>query len=124
MQLALPQKLIHASDTRPLGKAHTFYIGKALRTPNRLKPSGVILDAFALKEFSWWELELSEPSVEGLPLASRHSFPATSSGGVIITYSDASREIDPNNPGLLGGENGKSEFGAWGRFHQRHLLLR
>ena len=114
---SLYHKLIHASDTRPLGKAHTFYIGKALRAPNRLKPSGVILDAFALKEFSWWELELSEPSVEGLPLASRHSFPAISSSGVLITYSDASREIDPNNPDLLGGENGESGFGAWAVFN-------
>ena len=53
-------------------------------------------------------------SIEGLHLASRHSFPATSSNGVLIKYSDASREIDPDNPNLRGGSDGESGLGAWG----------
>lgn len=110
---SLYHKLIHAADTKPLGKAHTFYIGRALRTPNRLSPGGVIIDALALKEFEWWEAELLEPADNGLPLASRYSFPGVSAGGVLVIYSDASREIDPLNPDLRGGDNNESGLGAW-----------
>ena len=110
---SLYHKLIHAADTRPLGKAHTFYIGRALRAPNRLSPGGVILDASAHKELEWWKAELSVIDAEGLPLASRYSFPAISTGGVLVTYSDASREIDPDHPDLRGGDNGESGLGAW-----------
>ena len=87
--------------------------GRALRAPNRLSPGGVILDASAHKEFEWWKAELSEIDAEGVPLASRYSFPAISTGGVLVTYSDASREIDPDHPDLRGGDNGESGLGAW-----------
>ena len=110
---SLYHKLIHASDTRPLGRPQLYHLGKALRAPNRLSPGGVILSAAAVRELDWWEAELLVEKADGIPLASRSSFPAASSPLVLVAYSDASREIDEEHPELRGGDNGESGLGAW-----------
>ena len=96
-----------------MGRPQLYHLGKSLRAPNRLSPGGVILSAAAVCELDWWEDELLIEDAEGIPLASRSSFPATSSSEVLVTYSDASREIDETRPDLRGGDNGESGFGSW-----------
>ena len=88
----LVHKLLHASDSRPLGRQYLFYCRKAARTPNRLSPPAVIITKEADKELDWWEEELTIEDHTGLPLASRRHFPAVSSPSTLVIYSDSSRE--------------------------------
>ena len=88
----LVHKLLHASDSRPLGRQYLFYCRKAARAPNRLSPPAVIITKEAEKELDWWEADLQIIDHVGLPLASRRHFPAVSSASTLCVYSDSSRE--------------------------------
>ena len=58
----------------------------------------------ALRELHWWEQVLSLEAIRaGVPLASRTVFPMPSDTGVLVAYSDASREIGSIESG----------YGAW-----------
>ena len=57
----------------------------------------------ACAELRWWLAQLRKEDSVGVPMASRHSFPSPSPG-VLMPYSDASRErASPQSSG----------FGAW-----------
>jgi hypothetical protein len=109
----LVHKLLNASDTIPLGRTRLWYCRQALRTPNRLSPSAVIITKLALNELEWWLEILSDVNLTGIPLASRFAFPAASSPELITTYSDASREI-----GSISG------YGAWAFIHDKFYFFR
>ena len=88
----LVHKLLHASDSRPLGRQYLFYCRKAAKSPTRLSPPAVIITREAERELDWWEAELRIEDHVGLPLASRRHFPAVSSKALLLIYSDSSRE--------------------------------
>ena len=102
---SLVHKLLHACTAVVLGRQHLFYCLKALRVPVELRSGKrVHVTASAIKELDWWELALERARSEGVPLASRRTFPDASRQGVLTPYSDASRELDsPESSG----------FGAW-----------
>jgi hypothetical protein len=97
---SLVHKLIFAAAVIPLGRQHTFYLRKALRSPNRVEGNHVIIDARADHELAWWAAQLDKSEEHGTPFASRLDFPS-SADDTIVRYSDASREeTDPAASGL------------------------
>ena len=92
----LVHKLLHAADSRPLGRQYLFYCRAALRATNRLSPPAAIITNEASVELEWWEAELQIEDHVGLPLASRQHFPAVSAAGMLVIYSDSSREDTEN----------------------------
>ena len=64
----------------------------------------VLLHEPQLAELRWWLEQLHEPTRHCLPMASRVAFPDASDTGVIVSYSDAARELA--SPSLSG-------YGAW-----------
>ena len=88
---SLMHKLLSASEVIPVGRAHLFYVRKAVKAKNSLDWAAVILGADALRELEWWDYQLLHAGESGLPLASRFSFP-TSSDTTVVLYADASRE--------------------------------
>jgi hypothetical protein len=84
----------------PLGRQHLFYCRQVLKqakeiaiSPKR-KIMGVVVTSAASRELEWWIHQLDYTHETGLPLASRYSFPGTSSDSHLIRYSDAAREQD------------------------------
>jgi hypothetical protein len=100
----LTHKLLHAASVAPLGRQHLFHIMRSARGEGAL-PGGVrVLSHAALRELRWWEQVLSQEAVRaGVPLASRTVFPVPSDPGVLVAYSDASREVGSSSSG----------YGAW-----------
>ena len=96
---SLVHKLLHASDCKPLGRQHLFYCRQALKSARQISIGGdrsmlgVIITKAVLRELDWWDAQLVNHDLTGLPLASRYSFPGASSENVLVRYSDASREI-------------------------------
>ena len=101
---SLTHKLLHAASVAPLGRQHLFHVMRSARGEGAL-PGGVrVLSHAALRELRWWEQVLSREAVRaGVPLASRTIFPMPSDPGVLVSYSDASREIG----------SAESGYGAW-----------
>jgi hypothetical protein len=103
---SLTHKLLHAASVAPLGRQHLFHIMRSARGEGAPPLSGGVrvLSHAALRELRWWEQVLSQEAVrEGVPLASRTIFPIPSDTGVLVAYSDASREIG----------SAASGYGAW-----------
>ena len=63
-----------------------------------------MLQAAAQAELKWWIARLEQPHEEGVPLATRGSFPTSGDPSVLDSYSDASRER---------GSTSRSGGGAW-----------
>ena len=76
----------------------------ARKAVNRLAGSYVLLYEPQLRELRWWLEQLRDPSQHCLPLASRISFPFADEAHLVISYSDAAREL--NSPA-------ESGYGAW-----------
>ena len=101
---SLTHKLLHAASVAPLGRQHLFHILRAARGEGALPGGSRAVGKQALRELRWWEQVLSQEAVRaGVPLASRTVFPMPSDPGVLVAYSDASREIGSDESG----------FGAW-----------
>jgi hypothetical protein len=93
-------KLLHAITFYPLGRTKLFYARKCRKADALLTKAGRIISADAVGELRWWARQLTQPDTPFIPLAPRFSFP-TSSETTIVSYSDASREIDsPETSGL------------------------
>ena len=104
---SLVHKLLHACTAVVLGRQHLFHCLRALRSPVLLRAGRMVaVSAAVAQELSWWlgALRACRSLDVGVPLACRASFPDASSDGVVVPYSDASRELDsPESSG----------FGAW-----------
>ena len=98
-------KLLHASSVIPLGRQHLFHVMRAARMETRLAGGAKLLGEQAVGELRWWQEMLGrELPRRGVPLAVRSAFPEPADPGVLVPYSDASREqTDPSASG----------FGAW-----------
>ena len=71
----------------------------------RLDGGAKLLGAEALTELAWWrEMLARDAPRRGVPLAVRTAFPEPLDPGVLVPYSDASREL---------GAVGESGYGAW-----------
>ena len=98
--VSLVHKLLHASDTIPLGKQHLFHCRQAIKQAKDVligrarTMSGVLVTARAATELEWWIAKLACLDSTGLPLACRYSFPGCSSESNLVRYSDAARELD------------------------------
>ena len=105
---SLVHKLLHACTVIVLGRQHLFYCLRSLRSPVVLRAGRMVpVSQLVVIELRWWENALRIQSALGLPLASRSVFPDPSSEGILIPYSDASREIaSPES----------SSWGAWAIF--------
>ena len=105
---SLVHKLLHACTVIVLGRQHLFYCLRSLRSPIVLRAGRMVpVSQLVVIELRWWENALRIQSALGLPLASRSVFPDPSSEGILIPYSDASREIaSPESSG----------WGAWAIF--------
>ena len=98
-------KLLHASSVIPLGRQHLFHVMRAGRATSRLAGGAKLLGDDAQSELAWWCAMLARDAAQrGVPLAFRSAFPDPRDPGVIVPYSDASREIDAID---------ESGYGAW-----------
>lgn len=94
-------KLLHAATCIVLGRQYVHHMLRCLRhAANRRR---AVVGSEACAELKWWLAQLRKEDSEGVPMASRLKFPSPSPG-VLIPYSDASREI--KSPASSG-------FGAW-----------
>ena len=81
---------------------------RSMRQDAATEGGAKVLGHGALRELEWWAQKLQLEAVRhGVPLASRLAFPVPSDPGLLVPYSDASRELGS----LLG-----SGFGAWAVF--------
>lgn len=102
---SLIHKLLHASSVIPLGRQHLFHTMRAARAETRLAGGAKLLGGQSLGELAWWQEMLSrELPTRGVPLAVRSAFPEPTDPGVLVPYSDASRE--QTSPA-------ESGWGAW-----------
>ena len=102
---SLLHKLLHASSVIPLGRQHLFHLMRAARSSTRLPGGAKVLGTAALTELRWWaDMLTREQARRGVPLAIRTVFPEPTAPGVLVSYSDASREIDAAE---------QSGYGAW-----------
>lgn len=99
---SLVHKLLHAASLIVLGRQHLWHLKAALRARNSLRCGGCILHAPALRELEWWIGRLEQPLEEGVPIASRSSFPSSGDPSVLDSYSDASRELKSASASGLG----------------------
>jgi len=106
---SLIHRLLHASETIPLGRAHLFHLRRAYYHAGSLEARSRILGERALAELTWWAAALEQPKLFAVPLASRLEFPTTGTPGLISHYGDASREYDEET----GVADPSSGFGAW-----------
>ena len=98
-------KLLHAASVIPLGRQHLFHVMRSSRAETRLRGGDKFLGSGALRELEWWVGMLRrEAPRRGVPLAVRTAFPEPDEPGVLVGYSDASREV---------ARAGESGFGAW-----------
>ena len=81
-------KLLHASLCIVLGRQHVHHLMRALRAATRLFHHRSTLGKLALRELVWWLAQLRKPDSEGVPMASRRTFPAPSEG-TLAPYFDA-----------------------------------
>ena len=101
---SLTHKLLHAASVAPLGRQHLFHVMRSARGEGALPGGARVVSRAALRELHWWEQVLSLEAIRaGVPLASRTVFPMPSDTGVLVAYSDASREIGSIESG----------YGAW-----------
>ena len=122
--VSLVHKLLHASDTIPLGKQHLFHCRQAIKQAKDVligrarTMSGVLVTARVATELEWWIAQLACLDSTGLPLACRYSFPGCSSESNLVRYSDAARELDKRAE--------LSGAGAWsvirGTFYYVHFV--
>ena len=102
----LVHKLLHAAETYPLGRQWLHYLLQALHGGAVEIEEDVLLLPFkADEELGWWERQFALGEWGGVPLASRFSFPATSSDDTVVYYGDAARELE--DPAKVSG------YGAW-----------
>ena len=100
---SLIHRLLHASDVIPLGRQHLFYCRRDLKAVREVAVTkgmtmhSVIISKAAQGELAWWAHQLAMPDLNGLPLASRSTFPGSSSSSHLIRYSDAARELPPSD---------------------------
>ena len=105
LMTSLMHKLLHASSVIPLGRQHMFHIMKAMRIETALAGGAKPLGKAAIAELEWWaEMLDRDMPKRGVPMAVRSIFPDPTAEGVVVSYSDASREL--TNPT-------ESGFGAW-----------
>ena len=88
---------------------------RAMRQDAAAESGAKVLGHGALRELRWWAQMLQLEAVrQGVPLASRSLFPAPSDPGVLVPYSDASRELGS----LIG-----SGYGAWAVFDETFFYV-
>ena len=128
-------RLLHACDVYPLGRQRLHHCLAILRAVGTKKAAidgtvyvaeTVIVPVKAQQELAWWieVLEIIDP--EGVPLASRSSFPTAGSAEVLVYYGDASRE--GNVKGVKsryidGPKSTSSGFGAWHAFENDFVYI-
>ena len=105
---SLVHKLLHASSTIVLGRQHLHHCMAARKAVNRLRSKAVLLYEPQIAELRWWLTQLQDPGRHCLPMASRITFPDAADTGVVVSYSDAARELDAP---LTSG------YGAWTVLH-------
>jgi hypothetical protein len=128
---SLVHKLLHACTAVVLGRQHLFHCLRALRSSVQLRAGRMVPVADAVaQELRWWEaaLQACRSFEVGVPLACRQSFPDASSHGVIVPYSDASRELDsPESSGFgawaIVGEKVLYVHGRWEPWELAHLSI-
>ena len=117
-------KLLHASTCIVLGRQHLYNAMRCLRATQ----NGVAVIGVAAKlELRWWLAQLRKTDSEGVPMASRQSFPEPGPG-TLAPYFDASRELkSPQSSGFGAWAVIKSEFcyieGRWSEWELRALSI-
>ena len=101
----ITHQLLHAASVMVLGRQHLYYVRQALHARNRLGGSRCLLHEKAMTELRWWSAQLARGKPCGVPFASRSSFPKFDTPGILVTYSDASREVRARQT--------ESGFGSW-----------
>lgn len=100
---SLVHKLLHAASLIVLGRQHLWHLKQALRVGrNGLRSGACLLHGGAQSELRWWVHRLSQQEEEGVPLASRSTFPSSGDPAVLDSYSDASRELKSASSSGLG----------------------
>ena len=90
---SLVHQLLHASTVIVLGRQHLYYLWQTLHIRNRVKSTHrCTITKAALVELSWWHQWLKSKH-NSVPFAFMSSFPSLDEPNVLVTYSDASREI-------------------------------
>jgi hypothetical protein len=117
-------KLLHASTCIVLGRQHLYHAMRCLRAAH----NGVAVIGVAAKlELRWWLAQLRKTDSEGVPMASRQSFPEPGPG-TLAPYFDASRELkSPQSSGFGAWAVIKGEFcyieGRWSDWELRALSI-
>ena len=120
-------KLLHACTCIVLGRQHVHHLLRCLRVATRLYGTTVVLGTEAKAELVWWLSQLRKLQSEGVPMASRLTFPAPGPG-TLAPYFDASRELDaPHSSGFGAWAVIKGEFcyveGRWLAWELRNLSI-
>ena len=102
---SLTHQLLHAASVIVLGRQHLYYVRQALHARNRMGGARCLLHDKAQVELRWWAEQLMQHRPNGVPFASRSHFPCFQSPHVMVTYSDASRELRARLT--------ESGFGSW-----------
>ena len=96
-------KLLHAATCVALGRQHLYQVMRCLRASGKAGNGAAVIGVAAKAELRWWLAQLRKEDSEGVPMASRRSFPEPGPG-TLAPYFDASRELkSPQSSG----------FGAW-----------
>ena len=102
-------KLLHASTCIVLGRQHIHHLMRCLQASKDARGGSAVLGSLAKQELRWWLAQLRKQDSEGVPMASRQSFPKPGPG-TLAPYFDASRELkSPHTSGygawaIIGGE--------------------
>jgi hypothetical protein len=117
-------KLLHASTCIVLGRQHLHHLMRCLRVSVNQTS---VLGREAKLELQWWLAQLRKSDSDGVPMASRQSFPEPGPN-TLAPYFDASRELQsPQSSGfgawaLIGGEFCYLE-GRWSAWELRTLSI-
>ena len=106
-------KLLHASSCVVLGRQHLHHLLRSHKHAAHKSMTNATLSRDACLELRWWLGQLRSPDLEGVPMASRRTFPAPGPG-VLAPYFDASREL--KSPASSG-------FGAWAVIEEKFCYV-
>ena len=98
-------RLLHAASVIILGRQRLYYVRQALHASNRMRGDKCLLQQRARDELRWWQRKLSADESDGVPFASRSTFPGPTCEELLVVYSDASRE--------RGTREAESGWGGW-----------
>jgi hypothetical protein len=99
---SIVHKLLHTITFYPIGRTKLFHMRKCRKSEALLVKTGRIISNEASCELKWWAKQLERADTPSIPLAPRFGFP-TSSITTIVSYTDASRELDSPETSGYGG---------------------